>query len=113
MNPSESTTFVPMLTVLAEYGNAPFLWLVDRPSQAGVGPNLCDGTFWDESFPMSEGLWRKFADWAHRMADSDSRPRGAGRFCETNSPILQSLKKTELACHVLQTDLDQCIVVAF
>ncbi len=64
MNPSESTTFVPILTVLAEYGNAPFLWLVDRPSQAGVGPNLCDGTFWDESFPMSEGLWRKFADWA-------------------------------------------------
>ena len=30
----------------------------------GVGANLCDGVFWDESFRMSEGLWRKFADWA-------------------------------------------------
>ena len=64
MNHSESTTFVPVLTVLVEYGNASFLWLGDSPNLGGVGPNLCDGTFWDESFPMSEGLWRKFADWA-------------------------------------------------
>ena len=64
MNHSECKTFVPILTVLVEYGNAPFLWLVDKPDQGGVGPNCCDGTYWDESFPMSEGLWRKFADWA-------------------------------------------------
>lgn len=57
-------TFVPILTVMVDYGNAPFLWLADSPEVGGVGPNLCDGTFWDESFPMSEGLWRKFADWA-------------------------------------------------
>lgn len=56
--------FVPVLTVMADYGNAPFLWLVNKPDQGGVGPNLCDGTSWDESLPMSEGLWRKFADWA-------------------------------------------------
>lgn len=49
---------------MVDYGNAPFLWLVERPDEAGVGGNLCDGTDWDESFPMSEGLWRKFADWA-------------------------------------------------
>lgn len=56
--------FVPVLTVMVDYGNAPFLWLVESPDQGGVGPNLCDGSFWDDSFPMSEGLWRKFADWA-------------------------------------------------
>lgn len=64
MNHSESNTFVPILTVLVEYGNAPFLWRVNNPDQGGVGPNWCDGSFWDKSFPMSEGLWRKFADWA-------------------------------------------------
>ena len=64
MSHSECKTFVPILTVLVEYGSAPFLWLVDKPDQGGVGPNCCDGTYWDESFRMSEGLWRKFADWA-------------------------------------------------
>jgi hypothetical protein len=57
-------TFVPILTVMVEYGNAPFLWRVDHPDEGGVGPNLCDGTGWVDSYPMSEGLWRKFADWA-------------------------------------------------
>ncbi|QNN55554.1 putative molybdenum carrier protein [Diaphorobacter ruginosibacter] len=64
MGNAENAGFVPILTVMAEYGNAPFLWLVDSPDQGGVGPNKCDGTYWDESFLMSEGLWRKFADWA-------------------------------------------------
>lgn len=63
---TEGEPFVPVLTVLAEYGNAPFLWLVDQPGQGGVGGNICDGSFWDDELegPMSEGLWRKFADWA-------------------------------------------------
>ena len=56
--------FFPILTVMMDYGNAPFLWMVDKPDQRGVGPNWFDGTVWDQSFPMSEGLWRKFADWA-------------------------------------------------
>ena len=56
--------FVPKLTVMADYGNAPFLWLADSPDMRGTGGNLCDGVGWDESFPMSEDLWRKFADWA-------------------------------------------------
>lgn len=64
MGNAEKITFVPVLTVMVDYGNAPFLWLADNPDQGGVGPNWCDGTFWDESLPMSEGLWRKFADWA-------------------------------------------------
>jgi hypothetical protein len=64
MSNTDPVTFVPVLTVMPDYGMAPFLWLVDRPDQGGVGGMLCDGTAWDESFPMSEGLWRKFADWA-------------------------------------------------
>lgn len=64
MNNDLTKPILPTLTVMVDYGNAPFLWLVDRPDQGGVGGNLCDGTSWDKSFPMSEGLWRKFADWA-------------------------------------------------
>lgn len=64
MTTSSNTPFAPLLTVMVDYGNAPFLWLVDSPDKGGVGGNLCDGTYWEESFPMSEGLWRKFADWA-------------------------------------------------
>jgi Circularly permutated YpsA SLOG family len=56
--------FIPILTVMVDYGFAPFLWLVDAPNCAGIGGSLCDGTGWHESCPMSEGLWRKFADWA-------------------------------------------------
>jgi len=63
MTPLNVARFVPVLTVMVDYGNAPFLWLVDSPDDGGVGGNLCDGTYWEESFPMTEGLWRKFADW--------------------------------------------------
>ena len=56
--------FVPALTVMVDYGSAPFLWLADQPDTVGVGENLCNATFWDASLPLSEGLWRQFADWA-------------------------------------------------
>ena len=64
MSNTNPVTFVPVLTVMPDYGMAPFLWLIDRPDQVGVGGMLCDGTSWDESYPMTEGLWRKLADWA-------------------------------------------------
>jgi hypothetical protein len=64
MTTSNNVPFIPILTVMVDYGNAPFLWLVDDPERKGVGFNICDGVCWDESSPMSEGLWRKFADWA-------------------------------------------------
>jgi len=64
MKTSNNASFVPVLTVMVDYGNAPFLWLVDSPDQGGVGGNLCDGSAWDKSFPMSKGLWQKLADWA-------------------------------------------------
>lgn len=55
--------FVPVLTVLPERGPA-YIWVVRRPDQGGVGPNMCDLMGWDDSFPMSHGLWQKFSDWA-------------------------------------------------
>ncbi len=61
---AENLPFISVLSVMVDYGNAPFLWLVDAPDQAGIGGNICDGTGWDQSCLMSEGLWRKFADWA-------------------------------------------------
>ena len=64
MNQPDDTPFVPILTVMVDYGFAPFLWLVDRPESRGVGVNVCDGIRWDEDCHMSEGLWRQFADWA-------------------------------------------------
>ena len=56
--------FAANLTLIVDYGNTPFLCLVDAPDRAGIGRNICDGTGWDDGCPMSEGLWRKFADWA-------------------------------------------------
>ena len=64
MSSTDHSPFVPILTVMVDYGNAPFLWRVDSPDQGGVGGKRCDGVSWDASCPMSEGLWRKFADWA-------------------------------------------------
>ena len=61
---TDNSPFVPILTVMVDYGNAPFLWLVDSPDQGVIGGNCYNGIFWDESYLMSEGLWRKFADWA-------------------------------------------------
>lgn len=64
MTTRNNARFVPMLTVMVDYGNAPFLWLVDCPKVKGIGGNICDGTCWDETLPMSEPLWQMFADWA-------------------------------------------------
>ncbi|EIC28544.1 MULTISPECIES: putative molybdenum carrier protein [Methylomicrobium] len=64
MNNEENTPFIPVLTVMVDYGNAPFLWWVKSPDERGVGGNICDGAYWDESLPVSEGLWQKFAVWA-------------------------------------------------
>ena len=56
MSDSENTPFVPVLTVMVDYGNAPFLWLVERPEQGGVGGMLCESGGWETYYPMSETL---------------------------------------------------------
>lgn len=78
------TSFVPILTVMADYGNAPFLWLADSPDVRGVGPNVCDGSRRDESYLMSEGLWRKFADWAIPFDRTHFYYGSEVEHCETN-----------------------------
>ena len=60
---AENSRFVPVLTVLAEPGPA-YIWVVRSPDEGGVGGNMCSLMGWDDSFPMSHGLWQKFDDWA-------------------------------------------------
>lgn len=74
---AEDSPFVPVLTVMVDYGNAPFLWLVDAPDQTGIGCNICNGTEWDDECPMSEGLWQKFA---HRAIEFDRTAFYSDRF---------------------------------
>lgn len=69
-----SADFVPMLTVLPEAGG-PFLWVVRRPEDGGVGPCLCDSMGWRDAHPLSEGLFYKFADWQWEF-DSAVRDEG-------------------------------------
>lgn len=71
-NLNASNAFVPILTVLPEVGG-PFIWIVRYPEQNGVGPCLCDGMGWDESMPLSVGLFLKFSDWqlAFELASRD------------------------------------------
>ena len=68
MSETETSAFVPVLTVMVDYGNAPFLWLVERPDQGGIGGMLCESGGWEDYYPMSEALWRKFAIWAISFA---------------------------------------------
>lgn len=55
---------IPVLTVMVDYGNAPFLWINREPVTGGIGGNLCDATGWHESYPLTEMLWQQFAGWA-------------------------------------------------
>lgn len=63
MSESENTAFVPVLTVMPDFGNAPFLWRANSPDD-GIGPMICESGAWEDHYPMSEALWRKFAIWA-------------------------------------------------
>lgn len=56
--------FIPVLTVMVDYGNAPFLWLRRSADDQTVGGLICDGVDYDDDCPMSEGLWREFTPWA-------------------------------------------------
>lgn len=76
MSGDESLPFIPILTVLPEAGG-PFIWIVKRPDQGGVGPCLCDTMGWDDSMPLSEGLFLKFWDWEVAL-DSAIRDAGYG-----------------------------------
>ena len=69
MTMHSNAPFVPMITVLPEVAG-PFLWLKEEDwSFGGVGPCMCDRMGWDESMPLSEGLFREFADWGNEFDD--------------------------------------------
>ena len=76
MSGDDSLPFVPILTVLPEVGG-PFIWIVERPDQGGVGPCLCDTMGWDGMLPLSEGLFLKFWDWEVAL-DSAIKDAGYG-----------------------------------
>lgn len=69
MTVKTTALFVPILTVLAEVGG-PFIWIARGLEDGGVGACLCDSMGWDESYPLSEGLFQKFADWAFTFDDA-------------------------------------------
>ena len=57
----------PVLTVMADYGGAPFLWTRDED---GSELNVSCGWGWDDEDPMSYTLWLKFAQWARSFEET-------------------------------------------
>ncbi|MDR1276037.1 MAG: putative molybdenum carrier protein [Candidatus Accumulibacter sp.] len=64
MNPPENAPFIPILTVMVDYGDAPFLWLLNSPDEIGVGLNVGNSAYLDESIPISNALRKKITKWA-------------------------------------------------
>lgn len=91
--------FIPILTIMPDYGNAPFLWLVDTPGRKGVGGNICDAVGWGDWCRMSKELWERFADWAWefeqtRFSSDDFDPASWdwGAFHEQGLKLATALK---------------------
>lgn len=57
-------SFVPILSIMPDFGSGPFLWLSDQPEERAIGGNICDAVSWDPSVPLSEPLWELFAIWS-------------------------------------------------
>jgi len=64
MTINKQTSFIPVLTVMVDYVGVSFLWLADHPEETGVGSLASNALSYDPDAPLSEALWRKFADWA-------------------------------------------------
>lgn len=63
---TDHPAFIPVLTVMVDYGGAPFLWVYDDPNETcHVTYNVSDGMYWyEEDDVMSEELWKRFSPWA-------------------------------------------------
>ncbi|MFM4847389.1 hypothetical protein ACEUDG_01630 [Aeromonas rivipollensis] len=63
---TDHPAFIPVLTVMVDYGGAPFLWVCDDPNETCcVTYNVSDGMYWyEEDDVMSEELWKRFSPWA-------------------------------------------------
>ncbi len=65
---TDHTVFIPVLTVMVDYGGAPFLWLKESPDEPGyMNYCMCDGDAHYEDDPMSEELWKQFSPWAREF----------------------------------------------
>lgn len=61
----DHSAFIPVLTVMVDYGLAPFLWLKESPDEPGyVIYNVSDGRAYVEDELMSKALWDQFSPWA-------------------------------------------------
>ena len=68
---ADQPAFVPVLTVMVDYGGAPFLWLKEPHDEPGyVSDCMCDGDAYYEDDPMSEELWELFAPWAREFNET-------------------------------------------
>ena len=65
--PERENELAPVLTVMADYGGAPFLWTRDEDN---LEENISCGLGWDEEDPMSYTLWLKFAKWARSFEET-------------------------------------------
>ena len=77
MSETENTPFVPVFTVMVDYGFAPFLWRADNPDES-IGLLICESFAWETYYPMSEGLWHQFAIWANSFECISFYGGGAG-----------------------------------
>lgn len=72
---------VPVLTVMADYGGASFLWTRDED---GSEEEISCGLGWDEEDPMSYTLWLKFSKWARSFEETPFMLSDSG-FVETET----------------------------
>ena len=79
--PEAKNKLVPVLTVMADYGGAPFLWTMNGD---GFEENISCGLGRDEEDPMSYKLWLKFAKWARSFEETAFMLSDSG-FVETNA----------------------------
>lgn len=64
---TDHSAFIPFLTVMVDYGWAPFLWLKESPNEPGyVNDCECVGDMYCEDL-ISEELWALFSPWAREF----------------------------------------------
>lgn len=65
---TDHSAFIPFLTVMVDYGWAPFLWLKESPDEPGyVNYCECIGDTYCEDDLISEELWALFSPWAREF----------------------------------------------
>lgn len=71
MSDADDAPCAPVLTVRADYGNATFLWRLDRPHKDGSDARGATDLDWDESLQRIEGNWQPLSDWPYEFDWTD------------------------------------------